>query len=143
MTQAGDSDGDTGEPRIGEPLPRAGDAYIEREKLVAYALDEQHPVGKHKAAVFRQTLGIERDDSEYLRDSILEALPERPVTGIREPDHAGESYTWEVLVPIQGLGNRAERRLLVITAWEMVDGRPQLVTLRVAPRNRQQTGASG
>ena len=47
----------------------------------------QHPVGKHKAAVFRQTLGIERDDSEHLRDSILEALPECPVTGIRKPDH--------------------------------------------------------
>jgi len=141
VTAAGD--GDTGGPRIGEPLPRAGEAYIDPEKLVAYALDDQHRAGKHKATVFRQALGIERDDSEYLRDSILAALSERPVTGVRKPDHAGESSTWEVLVPIQGLGNRAKRRLLIITAWQMVDGRPQLVTVRVAPRNRQQTGASG
>ncbi len=143
MSEEGDEHVDEQQPRVGEPLPQASAAYIEPEKLVDYALDPQHPVGRHKAAVFRQALDIERDDWKHLRDRILDALPDHLVTGVREPDDEHGAYTWEVLVPIQGLGTRAERRLLVITAWEMVDGRPQLVTVRVAPRNRQQTGASG
>lgn len=101
--------------------------------------------------MFRQALDIGRDDWEYLRNTILEALPhhpvtdvrESPVTDVRESEHAHAAPTWEVLVPMQGLGTRAERRLLVITAWEMIDGRPGLVTARVAPRKRQQFDASG
>lgn len=104
-------------------------------------LSVDHPVGRHKATVFRLALDIERDDWEYLRDSILEQLPQHPVTLVREPAHAHEAYTWEVLLPIQGVRARATRRLLVITAWEMVDGRPELVTIRVAPKHRQQPAA--
>jgi len=138
-----EDDLDSEQPRIGQALPEACDAHIDSEKLVDYVLDPEHPVGKDKAAVFRQALDIERDDWEYLRDSILEALPHHPVTDVRNPERTHAASTWEVLVPIQGLGTRAERRLLVITAWEMIDARPQLVTARVAPRNRQQTGDSG
>src|SRR5688572_19145475 len=108
MTEEGDEHVDEQQSRVGEPPPQASAAYIEP------------------------------DDWEYLRDRILDALPDHLVTGVREPDDEHGAYTWEVLVPIQGLGTRAERRLLVITAWEMVDGRPQLVTVRVAPRNPQQ-----
>ena len=143
MTKEGQENADEEQPRVGEPLPRASDASIESEKLADYVLDPEHPVGKHKAAVFRQALDIERDDWEYLRDSILEALPHHPVTDVRDAEHAHAASTWEVLVPIQGLGTRAERRLLVITAWEMIDGRPELVTARVAPRKRQQIDAPG
>lgn len=144
MEPPSDDGDDSEQPRIGEPLPNARDAYIGSEKLADYVLDPEHPAGKHKATVFRQALDIERDDWEYLRDSILEALPHHPVTDVREPVHPPPAAsTWEVLVPIQGLGTRASRRLLVITAWEMIDGRPQLVTARVAPRNRQQIGDSG
>ena len=74
MTEEGDEHVDEQQPRVGEPLPQASAAYIEPEKLVDYALDTQHPVGRHKAAVFRQALDIERDDWEYLRDRILDAL---------------------------------------------------------------------
>lgn len=143
MATPRDDDLDSEQPRIGQPLPNARDAHIESDKLADYVLDPEHPVGKHKAAVFRQALDIERDDWEYLRDTILEALPHHPATDVREPEPAHAASTWEVLVPIQGLGTRAERRLLVITAWEMTDGRPGLVTARVAPRKRQQFDASG
>ena len=143
MTAAGDDDLESDLPRIGRPLPEARDAHIESEKLANYVLDPEHPVGKHKAAVFRQALDIERDDWEYLRDSILEALPHHSVTDVRDAEHAHAASTWEVLVPIQGLRTRAERRLLVITAWEMIDGSPELVTVRVASRKRQQIDAPG
>ncbi len=110
---------------------------IDADKLVAYALDPENPVGKHKAAVFGRALGIERDDWSYLHDAIMEGLPHCPVSDQRAPMREDERFTWEVLVPIQGLGQQRNRTLLVITGWEMVEGVPRLVTTRVAPKSRQ------
>jgi hypothetical protein len=124
--------------KVGDPLPRADEAYIDREKLVHYALDSHSERGRHKAHVFRTALGIERDDADYLMKAILDALPAQPVTAVRDPRHAGESFTWEVLVPIRGLHAKAGRCLNVVTAWELQE-RPRLVTLRVASRRRQTT----
>jgi len=131
------------DPRVGEPVPTVGDAYIDRAKLIAYGLDPEHPVGKHKALVFNRALNIGRADWKYLRDTILDELPRHPVTASREPADADETYTWDVLVPIRGLGTQSERRLQVITAWEIREGRPELVTIRVAPKNRRQASDSG
>lgn len=129
-------------PRVGEPLPNAHAANVDPAKLVGYGLDPDHPVGKHKATVFARALGIEMDDWAYLRDRILEELPRHPVSGSR-PSRSREGHTWEVLVPMIGLGTRAGRSLRVITAWEILDGRPDLVTLRVAPESRQDSTGSG
>lgn len=125
------------QPRIGEPLPRAELAYIDPDKLRRYALSRENPLGRHKAEVFWRALNIGADDWEYLRDAVLEALPHRPVSGVREPRHNEEAYTWEVLVPIEGLARKRGRLLQVVTAWEMVEGRPRLVTLRVAAARHQ------
>jgi hypothetical protein len=45
-------------PRIGEPLPRAEDAYGIHEKLATYSFDLKHRVGGPKAAGFQRILGI-------------------------------------------------------------------------------------
>jgi len=124
-------------PCVGEPLPAANDATINPDKLRLYVLDLDSDRGRHKAVVFQRALGIELDDWEYLRDSVLEALPSCPVYIVREPQREEERATWGVLVPVQGLGEQSERRLLVMTAWEMADGRPELVTIRVAHKNMQ------
>ncbi len=87
--------------------------------------------------MFRAALGIEAGDWEYLRDAILDALPDWPVSGVREPRGERDAYTWEVRMPIRGLGVQAGRRALIITAWQMVDGGPRLASLRVAPKRRQ------
>ena len=121
-------------PRIGEVLPAAGEAYIDPQKLVRYGLDPDHPVGRHKAAVFQVTLDIGKDDWAHLRDGILDELPRCPVTAQRTPSQVDGACTWEVLVPVTGLNGR---RLYVITAWQVVAGRPVLGTLRVAPKKRQ------
>lgn len=128
---------DKAQPRVGEPLPHADEAHIDPEKLVNYALDPSSERGRHKAHVFRAALGIERDDADYLMHAILDALPHHPVTAVRAPRHEREAYTWEVLVPIQGLRAQTNRRLNVVTAWELHEERPRLVTLRVASRRRQ------
>lgn len=125
------------QPLLGAPLAGAEDASIDPAKLRLYALDLEHPVGRHKATVFLRALGIGADDWEHLRDEILAGLPDHPVSAVRNPVTAHESCTYEVLVPITGLGEKAQRTLKVITAWEIRDGRPALVTVRVAPQNRQ------
>jgi len=88
-------------------------------------------------------VGIGIDDWAYLRDRILEDLPRHPVSGSRPPRSGHDGFTWEVLVPVNGLGAQAGRALKVITAWEIVEGRPDLVTLRVAPESRQDPTGSG
>lgn len=125
------------DPRVGSVLPNAEDATIDPAKLRQYALDRDHPLGRHKAAVFERALGIGIDDWEYLSDALLERMPLHPVTGSRAPTAERDRRTWEVLVPVTGLGDQSGRVLRVITAWEMLAGKPNLVTVRVAPRSRQ------
>lgn len=129
-----DDQQDEGDPRVGEPLPNAGQARVDLDKLVRYALDPTSPAGQHKAHVFRVALGIEQRDADYLREAILRAVPEHAVTGVRPPRRAEERLTWEVRMPITGLNGR---ELSLITAWEMTEGRPELITVRVAPKRRQ------
>ena len=57
---------DEQQPALGQPLPSADAAVIDKEKLLSYALDPESPRGQHKAAVFRGALDIEKSDAEYL-----------------------------------------------------------------------------
>ena len=45
-------------------------------KLRDYALDPLHVKGKHKARVFASTLGLTRNDAEWLRNQLLRAAKE-------------------------------------------------------------------
>jgi len=122
------------QPCIGEPLPNASLAVIPHQKLVDYVLDPTHHHGGPKAHVFAAALAIEHSDWRYLHDAILDELPNRPVTGAREPSRPRAVRTWEVRVLIEGLNDRAA---WVITSWRMVDEHPVLVSARVAQKGRQ------
>jgi hypothetical protein len=71
---------------------------------------------------------IEQDDWEYLRDQILDSLPDCPVAAIRlEP--WGRLY--EVRMTIDGLNGESRR---VLTAWALIGNEPpSLATLYVLP----------
>ncbi|MCW5922561.1 MAG: hypothetical protein KIS77_09460 [Saprospiraceae bacterium] len=49
-------------------LPNAEFAFVPMEKLRDYALNPEHPAGKHKAAVFKSVLGMTVADADYLKD---------------------------------------------------------------------------
>jgi len=49
-------------------LPNIEFAYIPSEKLAGYALNPDHPVGKHKAAVFESVLGMTSDFESHKRE---------------------------------------------------------------------------
>lgn len=47
-------------------LPNTELAYIPPEKLAGYVLNSEHPVGKHKATVFKAVLGMTEKDADEL-----------------------------------------------------------------------------
>ncbi|MFW5834139.1 MAG: DUF6883 domain-containing protein [Pseudomonadota bacterium] len=61
-------------------MPGADQARIDRRKLVNYALDPTHPRGRHKARVFRASLGIDASNAEWLAEALLEGLAHVPAT---------------------------------------------------------------
>jgi hypothetical protein len=54
-------------------LPNAERAEVDPRKLTEYCLSPTHPVGKHKAAVFRAALGLTAADAEALSGWLLRA----------------------------------------------------------------------
>jgi hypothetical protein len=52
-------------------LPNSHKAIVEIEKLRDYSLNPNHPVGQHKARVFRAALGIKLNDAEWLCERAL------------------------------------------------------------------------
>ena len=54
-------------------LPNADRAIVDVAKLRDYCLNEAHPLGKHKARVFKSRLGLTRSDADHLRALILVA----------------------------------------------------------------------
>ena len=55
-------------------LPNSDQHILDLHKLKDYCLSASHPRGRHKARVFREALGLAADDTEWLRDRLLEAV---------------------------------------------------------------------
>jgi hypothetical protein len=53
-------------------LPNADRAYVDLGKLTEYALNPEHPLGQHKALVFKTVLGIGREHAASLRLHLLD-----------------------------------------------------------------------
>lgn len=111
-------------------LPDFASAVIDEKKLYDFALNPNHPVGKHKAALFRAALGFERHDAPLLMTKLREALLSDPVIqGLTLKDHG---VSWHLDLTIEGLNANVD---VVRTAW-MVDYQtthpvPRLTSLRV------------
>jgi hypothetical protein len=104
-------------------LPRVEEARIPTDKLVRYALDPDHPRGRHKARVFASALGIRKQDWRYLHDQILEALATSPVRSTRITPF-GVAY--EVVISIDGLNGATHP---VVTTWIIEsEGPPRLTS---------------
>ncbi|MCG3130339.1 MAG: hypothetical protein FLDDKLPJ_01094 [Phycisphaerae bacterium] len=104
-------------------LPNGDEAYIDRRKLVDYALNPDHDDGKHKAALFRDLLGMTRESVEELISVLRQgALEGEAVPGRR--DRYGHRYT----VDIDLTGPRGA--VVVRSAWiiRAQEDFPRLVT---------------
>jgi hypothetical protein len=105
------------------PLPNCELATIDLRKLRDYCLDSTHPRGRHKARVFRETLGIDRTDAAWLRDALLQNLPAHDAV-VLNTDRFGTR--WRVDISI----SRQERSVMIRTIWILRtdEKHPRLVT---------------
>ena len=107
-------------------LPNAGHAEVALRKLSDYCLSPIHPVGKHKAAVFRAASGLTLNDSWTLRDWLLKAALTEPVT-LGLSDEYGDRYQLD-FEAITAVG-----RATIRSAWMIRVGEdyPRLTTCYV------------
>jgi hypothetical protein len=121
-------------PAVGELLPRANEAYGVNQKLVQYSLKAGHPRGK--AEGFARALALTADDLEYVAEALVSGIRTTPVSSVRPAGPHG--FHCEVIVPVRGLGDRADRVANVLTAWQIRwDGDPpRLITAYIVSRVR-------
>jgi hypothetical protein len=110
-------------------LPNADRAEVDIRKLTAYCLSLDHPVGRHKAAVFRAALGLTADDAPALREWILEAAA-LGQAGFDHADEFGDRYFLDFEA------TTASGRASIRTGWIIRSGEdfPRLTTCFVLPR---------
>lgn len=105
-------------------------ANVPKEKLVNYALNPTHPVGKEKARAFKSALGYTQENSEDLRQKILGLFSEDKMVLKYEGEY-GKQY--EQVMKITGPNGKTAN---VLTAWikENDSSEPRLVTLYVTDK---------
>lgn len=104
-------------------LPNSDQAILDIRKIEDYCLNPQHPRGRHKARVFRETLGIGRDESYWFRSAILSAVRQADVA---EPASDAAGRRWRIDIFIE----RQNRKIVVRTVWIIRTGEntPRFVT---------------
>jgi hypothetical protein len=115
-------------PKVGDPLPRAAEAFGARRKLATYSLDTTHRIGGPKARGFERILGITIDNIGYLEGAIQTGILITAVSVVRDTPPWGINCT--VMVPVRGLGEKSGRIANVRTAWLLAGAGapPRLVT---------------
>ena len=112
-------------------LPNYKNAFIAIEKLTEYCLNNFHPIGKHKAAVFNSALDLNFNDALLLKNQILEGL------AINEciktiGDAFGQRYNVEMKIRI------FDKEALLVTAWiiRTIEDFPRLTTCFIKNKKR-------
>jgi hypothetical protein len=107
-------------------LPNPENAVIDMRKLEEYCLSPTHPVGRHKARVFRAALGWTAHDASTLRELILRGVCAQDAI-TTTADEYGQRY--QVDVPATTPTGSATIR----TAWMIRKGEdfPRLTTCYV------------
>lgn len=105
-------------PRIGDPLPRAEDAWCEWAKLTEWVLGR-----KGHAEEWRRVFHVGVGGEDLVWEAIARAVPGAPVSGLRG---VGIAVSYGVLVTLTINGRRAP----VLTVWHYADegAPPRLVT---------------
>ena len=100
---------------------------IDDRKLTEYALNEDHPKGRHKARRFRESLGFTIENFHDLKKKIEEKVLEAETVAGGKDKH-GQRYTADILI----MGAN-EKESIVRTGWIVAPNasQAQLTTLFV------------
>lgn len=101
-------------------LPHYDRAIVQREKLYDYVLNPDHPLGKHKARVFKSLLAIERGNAEVLADVIKGSLF-RAAAIQGASNQYGES--WKTYHDILGVNGKSA---IVTVSWIFATTEPEV-----------------
>jgi hypothetical protein len=115
-------------------LPNLEHAVISVEKLRDYALNMGHSQGRHKALIFRDSLGIERRHAEVLAELLRSTLPSAAAQP-GETDQYGNH--WTTYHRIIGLNGQAA---IVTVGWmfkKEQDQTPQLISCYIETKKQQ------
>lgn len=91
-------------------LPNVERAILDLNKLEDYCLSPTHPRGRHKARVFRESLGIGAGEATWLRGALLEGIWTSEAADL---GNDGFGTRWRADVPV----TRQNRRIVVRTLW--------------------------
>lgn len=98
-------------------------------KLTEYALNPEHPVGKHKAKIFESVLGYTLDNYQDLIDNVYRNIDEAKFV---PKGNQGHGMRYEQILELTGPnGNKAK----VLAAWIETDTKgKRLTTIYVLPK---------
>ena len=102
-------------------LPNLDRATIDPRKLVDYALNPNHPEGRHKARVFLSALGITAADGDWLANSILSSLS-------RSEAILQETVRWGRIFRVDMEITRGTRCAKIRTGWLCTSKEAKLLT---------------
>ena len=91
-------------------LPNPHKAVVEIGKLRDYSLNVDHPVGKHKARVFKAALGLTVQQADWLRKRALELAATVEAVPV-SPSVFGDTYVIDARISYNG------RTALVRFSW--------------------------
>ena len=91
-------------------IPNAENAFIDDRKLIDYCLSESHPIGKHKARIFKSALNYAMADFEELKNAILKEVARNTAVLAGSNDY-GTLYVVDVVL------TNPPKRAKVRTSW--------------------------
>jgi hypothetical protein len=92
-------------------LPNFERAVIRIEKLHDYALNMQHPDGRHKASVFKDILGIGDKHAPVLAELFKATLPSAPAQAGKTDEYGDHWTTYHHIVGLHA------QSAVVTVAW--------------------------
>ena len=104
-------------------IPNAERAVVDIRKLRDYCLNPQHDKGKHKARLFTSLLGMDSDDAEELRNTLLETVKTQDAQ-LGETDAYGQRYTLDFTLNWRGKQARIRSAWIIETGSDI----PKLTT---------------
>jgi hypothetical protein len=96
-------------------IPNADRAILDLRKIEDYCLSPVHPRGRHKARVFREALGLLRDDAQWLREVLLSGMQRAEAQALADD---ANGRRWRVDIPL----TRHGKRVVVRTVWMVRSG---------------------
>jgi uncharacterized protein DUF6883 len=115
-------------------LPNLEDAVIPVENLRDYALNMEHPDGRHKAIVFKEVLAIERRHADVLAELLRSTLPSAPARQGKGDEYGDHWTTYHAIIGLNAQPG------IVTVGWILKKEQsqaPQLVSCYIETKRQQ------